>query len=98
MKIPNADNLAKVPSSNVVIPTIESETNSCEIIIVMNDETIGQYVNEGTLDLIEKYDNINKYCDEVGLMESDLPEIDKLITKDIQKIYPNVKEVYILNL
>jgi hypothetical protein len=98
MKIPNADNLAKVPSSNVVIPTIESETNSTEIVIVMKDGTTGRYVNEGCIEFGDKYNNIDEYFDHVGLMESDMPEIDKLITNDIKKSYPNVEKVYVLNL
>ena len=98
MKIPNADNLAKVKSSNVVIPTIESETNGCELVIVMKDGTTGRYVNEGSFDFGDKYDSIDGFFNDTGLVDEDMPEVDKLITKDIQKAYPNVEKVYVLNL
>ncbi len=98
MKIPSASNLAKVKMLEPIIPTVEDNTSGCELLVEMIDGTVGDYLNEGGIELEEKYNNIDAFFSSTGLEQRDLPEVDTEITTAVQSVYPNVKNVYVLNL
>lgn len=99
MKIPNASNLAKVKMLIPIIPTLESETDGCELLIEMDDGTIGDYMNEGGLEFNEKHTTMKDFLKSTGLtMNEIIPSYDKKLTEAVKIVYPNVKKVYCLNL
>lgn len=90
--------LGSIKGPYTVVPTIEELTNFKSLILVLDDDSVQEFLNENCLTFEGQHKSMDAFMPFVGLRPEELDEIywkDPELLKAIQIKLPQVKGLYI---